>query len=279
MPANSNKEPAKNKLVSWFSNFVSWQGATNAHSLSSVIEERRRQGAKEQTKWVSYFLPAPKEKERTMKFFLDTANFDEIKQINAMGLLDGVTTNPSLVAKTGKNFHDAVADICKTVAGPVNLEVVATAADAMVEEAHELVKYGDNVVVKIPMTKPGLQAVKQLASENIATNVTLCFSSLQALLAAKAGARYISPFVGRLDDCVHDGMELVSQIKTIYANYHFDTEIIVASIRHPLHILNAALIGADIATVPFAVFNKICKHPLTDIGVQTFWQDWQKVPK
>ncbi|NUM33949.1 MAG: fructose-6-phosphate aldolase [Candidatus Brocadiae bacterium] len=213
-----------------------------------------------------------------MKFFLDTANIDHIKQIYELGLLDGVTTNPSLIAKTGKPFKVVFQEICNLVKGPVSLEVVSTESAKMIEEAHKLVEFGSNVVVKIPMTLEGLKAVKILAEEGIKTNVTLCFSPLQALMAAKAKATYISPFIGRLDDYAHDGMELVREIKTIYDNYGFETEIIVASIRHPLHILDAALLGADIATVPFDVFNKISLHPLTEKGLDQFLQDWKKVP-
>ena len=214
-----------------------------------------------------------------MKFFLDTANFEHIRQIHALGLLDGVTTNPSLVAKTGKPFKEVCQAICQLVKGPVSLEVIALECDKMVEEAQELVKYGSNVVVKIPMSIEGLKAVRKLSEQGIKTNVTLCFSPLQALLAAKAGATYISPFVGRLDDRAHDGMELVKQIKDIYTNYDLQTQIIVASVRHPLHILDAALIGADIATVPYEVFNTMVSHPLTDLGIKAFLQDWEKVPK
>ena len=213
-----------------------------------------------------------------MKFFLDTANIDHIKQIYELGLLDGVTTNPSLIAKTGKPFKIVFQEICTLVKGPVSLEVVSTESSKMIEEAHRLVEFGNNVVVKIPMTLEGLKAVKILSEEGIKTNVTLCFSPLQALLAAKAKATYISPFIGRLDDCAHDGMELVREIKTIYDNYSFDTQIIVASVRHPLHILDAALLGADIATIPFEVFSKITLHPLTDRGLDQFLQDWKKVP-
>lgn len=213
-----------------------------------------------------------------MKFFLDTANIEEIKIVNTLGSLDGVTTNPSLIAKTGKPFKEVFEEICKIVEGPVSLEVVSTKAEEMIQEARELVKYGENVVIKIPLTEEGLRAVKVLSKEGIKTNVTLCFSPLQALFAAKAGATYISPFVGRLDDRCHDGMTIINQIATIYNNYGFDTEIIVASIRSPLHILDAALIGADIATIPFNVFQKVLKHPLTDLGLEAFLKDWEKVP-
>lgn len=213
-----------------------------------------------------------------MKFFLDTANVDHIKQIYELGLLDGVTTNPSLVAKTGKTFTAVVKEICSIVKGPVSLEVVSTEAPKMLEEAYRLMEFGSQVVIKIPMILEGLKAVKILSEKGIKTNVTLCFSPLQALLAAKAGATYISPFVGRLDDICHDGMELVKQIKDIYTNYDYKTEIIVASIRHPLHILDAALMGADISTIPFDVFGKIALHPLTDRGLEQFLKDWKSVP-
>ncbi len=213
-----------------------------------------------------------------MKFFLDTANVEQIRKINELGLLDGVTTNPSLIAKTGRPFPEVVREICKLVEGPVSLEVIGTETKKMVEEANKLVEYGKNVVVKIPITEEGLKAVKILANQGIRTNVTLCFSPLQALLAAKAGASYISPFVGRLDDCAHDGMELIQQIKQIYDNYAYATEIIVASIRHPLHIVQSAMIGAHIVTVPYEVFSKIASHPLTDKGIEIFLKDWAKVP-
>jgi transaldolase len=196
-----------------------------------------------------------------------------------MGVVDGVTTNPTLISRTGKKFRECIAEICSIVDGPVSAECVKTETDEMVEEARGLAGIAENVVVKIPLVKEGLKAVKILAEEGIKTNVTLCFSAAQALLAAKAGATYISPFIGRLDDAGHTGMELVGDIKTIYDNYGFDTEIIVASIRHPLHVRDAALIGADIATLPFAVFEKLVTHPLTDQGVARFLADYQKIPK
>ncbi len=214
-----------------------------------------------------------------MKFFLDTANTQEIKKIAEMGLLDGVTTNPSLVAKTGRTFQEVATEICQLVQGPVSLEVIATESNKMIEEAKQLVKYGSNVVIKVPITQDGLRAVKQLSIMGIKTNVTLCFSPLQALMAAKAGATYISPFVGRLDDCAQNGMELITQIKKIYDNYHFTTEIIVASIRHPIHIVESALAGAHVATIPYDVYNKILMHPLTDRGVELFLKDYAKIPK
>ena len=214
-----------------------------------------------------------------MKFFLDTAKVEEIREADSYGLLDGVTTNPSLVAKTGRPFRECVEEICSIVQGPVSLEAVSLESAGMIKEAQELSSIAPNVVVKIPLTIEGLKAVKILNSMGIKTNVTLCFSPLQALMAAKAGASYISPFVGRLDDRSHDGMQVVEQIKTIYDNYGFETEILVASIRHPLHILDAALMGADIATIPFAVFEKMIRHPLTDLGIEKFLKDWETVPR
>jgi transaldolase len=211
-----------------------------------------------------------------MKFFIDTANIDEIKKANELGMVDGVTTNPSLVAKEGREFKGLIKEICGIVDGPVNAEVVSTDAVGMVKEARELAKLADNIVVKIPMLEEGLKAVKTLAQEEINTNVTLCFSPIQALMAAKAGAAYISPFVGRLDDISHIGMELVEEIITIYDNYGFETEVIVASVRNPIHVLDAALMGADIATIPFKVIQQLTKHPLTDIGVEKFLADWKK---
>jgi len=214
-----------------------------------------------------------------MRFFIDTANVDEIREANSLGILDGVTTNPSLISKTGRPFRETIEEICSIVDGPVSAEVVSLEADAMVDEARDLAKIADNIAVKIPLTKDGLKAVKVLSGEGISTNVTLCFSANQALLAAKAGGTYISPFVGRLDDRSHEGMELISEIKTIYENYGYDTQIIVASIRSPMHVKAAALIGADIATIPFDVFDKLVAHPLTDEGLKKFLADWEKVPK
>jgi transaldolase len=211
-----------------------------------------------------------------MKFFIDTANIDEIKKANELGMVDGVTTNPSLVAKEGREFKGLIKEICGIVDGPVSAEVVSLDAEGMVKEARELATLADNIVVKIPMLEEGLKAVKTLAQEEINTNVTLCFSPIQALMAAKAGAAYISPFVGRLDDISHIGMELVEEIITIYDNYGFETEVIVASVRNPIHVLDAALMGADIATIPFKVIQQLTKHPLTDIGVEKFLADWKK---
>ncbi|WP_457568617.1 fructose-6-phosphate aldolase [Desulfurobacterium sp.] len=213
-----------------------------------------------------------------MKFFIDTADVKEIREAVELGLIDGVTTNPTLISKTGRPFKEVAREILDIVDGPVSLEVVSLDAKGMVDEARQLAKLGDNVVIKIPMTTEGLKAVKVLSEEGIKTNVTLVFSPMQALLAAKAGATYVSPFVGRLDDIGHDGMELISQIVEIYGNYGFMTEVIVASIRHPKHVLEAALIGADIATIPFKVIAQLAKHPLTDIGIERFLEDWAKVP-
>jgi transaldolase len=216
-----------------------------------------------------------------MKFFIDTANLQEIKDAHALGVLDGVTTNPSLIAKEGitnrADFEQHVKAICELVQAPVSAEVVATETQAMVAEARTLAGLDPHVVVKIPMTTDGLRAVKQLSEEGIKTNVTLIFSPLQALMAAKAGATYVSPFVGRLDDIAHAGMDLVNEILEVYSNYLFETEIIVASIRNPLHVLEAAKMGADIATIPFKVIEQLVRHPLTDIGLANFLKDWQRV--
>lgn len=214
-----------------------------------------------------------------MKFFIDTADVNEIREAESLGILDGVTTNPTLVSKTGRAFKETIEEICTIVKGPVSAEVVSTDTEGIIKEGRELAKIADNIVVKVPLIKDGLKAVKALTSEGIKVNVTLCFSSNQALLAAKAGGTYISPFVGRLDDKGHTGMDVVDEIRTIYDNYDFDTEIIVASIRNPLHVRDAALMGADIVTVPFDVFNKIVQHPLTDEGLKKFLEDWEKVPK
>ena len=211
-----------------------------------------------------------------MKFFIDTANIEEIKKANELGMVDGVTTNPSLVAKEGREFNGLIKEICDIVDGPVSAEVVSVNAEGMANEARDLVKLADNIVVKIPMLEEGLKAVKILALEGIKTNVTLCFSAIQALMAAKAGAAYISPFVGRLDDISHRSMELVEDIITIYDNYGFETEVIVASVRNPIHVLDAALMGADIATIPYKVIQQLTKHPLTDIGLEKFLADWKK---
>ena len=214
-----------------------------------------------------------------MKFFIDTANIDEIKKGLELGMVDGVTTNPSLVAKEQRSFEDILKDICAIVDGPVSAEVVSLDADGMVEEARVLAAMSDNIVIKIPMIEEGLKAVKKLTAENIKTNVTLVFSSTQALLAAKAGATYVSPFVGRLDDISQAGMELVSEIMTIFRNYGYTTEIIVASVRSPMHVVEAALIGAEIATIPYKVIAQLAKHPLTDIGMKQFLADWEKRQK
>ena len=214
-----------------------------------------------------------------MKFFIDTADVNEIKEAESLGILDGVTTNPTLISRTGRPFKETIEEICTIVKGPVSAEVVSTDTEGIIKEGRELAKIADNIVVKVPLIKDGLKAVKALTSEGIKVNVTLCFSSNQALLAAKAGGTYISPFVGRLDDKGHTGMEVIDEIRTIYDNYGFETEIIVASIRNPLHVRDAALMGADIATIPFAVFNNIVKHPLTDEGLKNFLADWEKVPK
>ena len=214
-----------------------------------------------------------------MKFFIDTANITEIKKASEWGLVDGVTTNPSLVSKEGRDFKDLIKEICSIVDGPVNAEVISLNAERMIKEARELSKIYKNIVVKMPMTLEGLKAVKTVSREGIKTNVTLVFSPTQALMAAKAGATYASPFVGRLDDISHNGMDLVSQILTIYENYDFATEVIVASVRHPLHVVDAALLGAHIATIPFKVIEQLSKHPLTDIGIERFLKDWEKVPK
>lgn len=211
-----------------------------------------------------------------MKFFIDTANINEIKEAAALGILDGVTTNPSLVSKEGKDFRKLLDEILAIVDGPVSAEVISTDYDGILKEAHDLAKIHKNIVVKVPLIKEGLKAVRTLSNENIKTNVTLCFSASQALLAAKAGATYISPFVGRLDDISHDGMELISQIVQIYKNYNYKTEVLVASIRHPLHLVEAALMGADVCTMPFSVIDKLFNHPLTDLGLEKFLSDWKK---
>ncbi len=214
-----------------------------------------------------------------MKFFIDTGNVDEIKEGLELGMVDGVTTNPSLVAKENKDFDTVVREILEIVDGPVSLEVISEDADGMVAEGEKLAKLAENVVVKIPMTTEGLKATRRLSGLGISVNQTLIFSPVQALLAAKAGADYVSPFIGRLDDISHNGMELVEQILTIFDNYEFDCEVIVASVRHPLHVLDAALLGADIATIPFKVIKQLAGHPLTDVGLKRFLDDWRKVPK
>jgi transaldolase len=214
-----------------------------------------------------------------MKFFIDTANIQEIKEGLALGMVDGVTTNPSLVAREKKDFNRVIQEILAVVDGPVSLEVISLDANGMLREGKKLAKLGPQVVIKVPMTTEGLKATRIFASEGIRVNQTLIFSPVQALMAAKAGAAYVSPFVGRLDDVAHDGMEIVDQILTIYHNYGFDTEVIVASVRHPRHVLEAALMGADIATIPFKVIAQLAKHPLTDNGIEAFLNDWKKVPK
>jgi transaldolase len=211
-----------------------------------------------------------------MQFFIDTANLGEIRAAMDMGLVDGVTTNPSLMAREAGDWHDIAGEICRLVPGPVSLEVIALDAEGMVAEARDLMQYGPNVVVKVPMTAEGLKAVRILRSMDIDTNVTLVFSAAQALLAAKAGAAYVSPFLGRLDDVGQDGMELVRQILTIFDNYGFATRVIAASVRHPLHVLDAALAGAHIATVPYKILTQLLGHPLTDKGIAAFLTDWEK---
>ncbi|MBM4340085.1 MAG: fructose-6-phosphate aldolase [Deltaproteobacteria bacterium] len=215
-----------------------------------------------------------------MKFFIDTANPDEIRKGYEMGVIDGVTTNPSLIAKEKRDFDSLIKEICGIIHDlPISLEVVGSKAEEMIQEAQTLSRLGDNIVVKIPMTTEGLKAIKALVSRGIKTNTTLVFSPTQALLAAKAGSTYISPFIGRLDDISQTGMELIEQIVTIFNNYDFESEVIVASIRHPIHVLEAALIGADIATIPYKVIEQLSKHPLTDIGIEKFLEDWKKIPK
>lgn len=210
-----------------------------------------------------------------MKFFLDTANVKEIHEAASLGILDGVTTNPSLVAKEGRSFKEMLQEICKIVDGPISAEVVSTEADAMVQEGRELAKIHQNIVVKIPLIPEGIKATKKLSTEGIRVNVTLCFSPTQAILAAKAGAWCVSPFIGRLDDISSDGMALIRQIVTIYRNYDYKTLVLVASVRHPQHVVEAALAGGDICTMPYAVFQALFKHPLTDIGLKKFLDDWK----
>jgi len=213
-----------------------------------------------------------------MKLFIDSADINEIRELQALGVVDGVTTNPTLVARAGGPFMQTIKAICDLVKGPVSAEVVSTDWEGMVREARKLASLSEYVVVKIPLIAEGLKAVKVLSQEGIRTNVTLCFSPVQALLAAKAGATYVSPFVGRLDDVGHEGMEVVRQIRAILDNYGFDTQIITSSVRSPMHVLEAALCGSDVATVPPPVFRKLVHHPLTDIGLQRFLEDWKKVP-
>ncbi|MCX7984705.1 MAG: fructose-6-phosphate aldolase [Bacteroidetes bacterium] len=210
-----------------------------------------------------------------MKFFLDTANVQEIREAASLGLLDGVTTNPSLVAKEGREFIPLLKEICSIVSGPISAEVISTQYSEILQEARELAAIHQNIVVKIPLIKDGLKAVKTLSNEGIKTNVTLCFSPSQALMAAKAGATYISPFIGRLDDISHDGMKLIKQIVTIYRNYGFATQVLVASVRHPIHVVQAALLGADVCTMPFKVLEQLIHHPLTNSGIERFLADWK----
>ncbi|MBI5124588.1 MAG: fructose-6-phosphate aldolase [Candidatus Omnitrophica bacterium] len=214
-----------------------------------------------------------------MKLFIDTANINEIREANSLGIIDGVTTNPTLIAREGRSFLEVVKEICSIVDGPISAEAVSLKSDAIMKEALSLSRIHKNIVVKIPLTAEGLKAAKVLAKEGVRTNLTLCFSANQALLAAKAGATYISPFIGRLDDIGQVGMDLVRDIKTIFTNYSFKTQVIVASIRNPIHVLEAAKIGADIATVPYNILMALVKHPLTDIGIERFLKDWQNVPK
>lgn len=214
-----------------------------------------------------------------MKFFIDTADVKEIREAHALGLVDGVTTNPSLIAKSGRKFKDVIKEIVSIVDGPISAEVISLGAPGMIKEGKELAKIHKNIVVKLPMTPEGLKACKALTEKGIKTNVTLIFTSMQALLAAKAGATYVSPFVGRLDDISQDGMGIIDEIRTIFDNYGYMAEIIVASVRNPIHVLDSALIGADIATIPYSVMIQLAKHPLTDAGIEKFLKDWESVPK
>jgi transaldolase len=214
-----------------------------------------------------------------MKFFIDTGDVGEIREAHAMGLVDGVTTNPSLIAKSGRKYRDVVIEICEMINGPISAEVLSTTYDEMMAEAREWHKVHKNVVVKLPLTPDGLKGVKTCAQEGIKTNVTLCFSPNQALLAAKAGAGYISPFIGRLDDISETGMELIEKIVTIYNNYNYETEVLVASVRNPTHVVDAAMLGADVCTIPFSVMQQLVKHPLTDVGLKKFVEDAKKIPK
>jgi transaldolase len=213
-----------------------------------------------------------------MKFFIDTADVKEIRAAHELGLVDGVTTNPSLIAKSGRKFKDVIKEIVSIVDGPISAEVISLDAPGMIKEAKELVKIHKNIVIKLPMTPEGLKACKTLTEKGIKTNVTLIFTPMQALLAAKAGASYVSPFVGRLDDISQDGMQIIEEIRTIFDNYGYMAEIIVASVRNPIHVLNSALIGADIATIPYSVMIQLAKHPLTDAGIEKFLKDWESVP-
>jgi transaldolase len=214
-----------------------------------------------------------------MKIFIDSADIGEIREAAAMGVLDGVTTNPSLVAKAGRKYRDVVHEICELVDGPISAEVLGVKYDEILAEGREWAKVHKNVVVKVPLVIDGLKAVKTLTKEGIHTNVTLCFSPTQAMLAAKAGASFISPFIGRLDDVSEEGMQLIEQVVTIYNNYDYDTEVLVASVRHPMHVVQAAMIGADVCTIPFKVIEQLAKHPLTDVGLKKFVEDGAKIPR
>ena len=214
-----------------------------------------------------------------MKFFIDTADVNEIREAHSLGLVDGVTTNPSLIAKSGRKFEDVIKEIVGIVDGPISAEVISLQHDGMIKEALELAKIHSNIVIKLPMCTEGLKATKTLTEKGIKTNVTLIFTAMQALLAAKAGATYVSPFVGRLDDISQNGMGIIEEIRTIFDNYGYNAEIIVASIRNPIHVLDSALIGADVATIPYSVMMQLSKHPLTDAGIKKFLEDWEKVPK
>lgn len=214
-----------------------------------------------------------------MKFFIDTADVNEIREAHELGLVDGVTTNPSLIAKSGRKFEDVIKEIVSIVDGPISAEVISLEHDGMINEALELAKIHKNIVIKLPMCPEGLKATKTLTDKGIKTNVTLIFTAMQALLAAKAGATYVSPFVGRLDDISQNGMGIIEDIRTIFDNYGYNAEIIVASVRNPIHVLDSALIGADVATIPFSVMMQLAKHPLTDAGIKKFLEDWEKVPK
>jgi transaldolase len=214
-----------------------------------------------------------------MKIFLDTANVEHIREANSWGIIDGVTTNPTLIAKEGRDFREVVKEICEIVDGPISAEVVSMKSDEMVEEAQDLVKIHKNIIIKVPLMPEGLKTIKKLKELNIKTNATLVFSANQALLAAKAGATYVSPFIGRLDDIGHVGMDIIRDIMIIFENYGFETQVIVASIRNPIHVIDAAIAGAHVATVPWPILQKMVKHSLTDVGIQRFLDDWEKVPK
>ena len=244
--------------------------------LKDKVDEISRKIDSTQEKPIN--LPPKNEKEK-FKIFIDTADVEQIRIANSWGVIDGVTTNPTLVCKTGRSFEDCIMEIVNIVDGPISAEGISLDAEGMVKEARELAKIHENINIKIPITPEGLKAIKILSQEGIKTNATLCFSANQAILVAKAGATFVSPFIGRLDDIGHDGMQVVRDIVQIYRNYGFETKIIVASIRHPLHVIEAAKCGADIATVPFDVLEKMVKHSLTDVGIKKFLDDWAKVPK